>query len=291
MTHTHVYVSATRHIYMLLWHDSFVCECDMTHSVPNNPLPYVRRYSFICETELLVCQCTWTSRVCVTCLIYMCMSVWHDLFICETWLFVMSVHMGLWLFVFICDMTHSCVTLLIQMWQDSFICGMTHLYVMRHIHICVMTHCYFDESWVDGPFTISPRTPHDSFICEPWLVGLSVHVAYVYIYTHAVHLENTMCPCEKAHVHCICIYIYINMQRTWAFCIWAHGAMHMGTCCNGPCALHMYKYIHMYYIYICSAHGPSTICTRTPRDSFMHIIQHILMWYTIFPYFYINALM
>jgi len=42
--------------------------------------------------------------------------VWHDSFICVTWL------------IHTCDMTHSCV------WHDSFIC------VTRLSHICDMTH-------------------------------------------------------------------------------------------------------------------------------------------------------
>jgi len=74
--------------------------------------------------------------------------VWHDSFICVTWL----IHM--------CDMTHSYV------WHDSFICvvsltymcDMTHSYVWRDpficvtwpIHMCGITHLYV---W------------HDSFIC------------------------------------------------------------------------------------------------------------------------------
>ena len=59
--------------------------------------------------------------------------VWHDSFICVTWL----IHM--------CDMTHAYV------WHDSFIC------VAWLIHMCDMTHAYV---W------------HDSFICVPWLIQM-----------------------------------------------------------------------------------------------------------------------
>jgi len=58
--------------------------------------------------------------------------VWHDSFICVTWL----IHM--------CDMTHSYV------WHDSFIC------VTWLIHISDMTHPY---GW------------HDSFICATWPIA------------------------------------------------------------------------------------------------------------------------
>ena len=75
--------------------------------------------------------------ICVTWLIHMCdmthSYVWHDTFICVTWL------------IHICDMTHSYV------WHDSFIC------VTWHIHMCDMTHSYV---W------------HDAFICVTWLIHM-----------------------------------------------------------------------------------------------------------------------
>ena len=57
--------------------------------------------------------------------------VWHDSFICSTWL----IHM--------CDMTHSCVS------YEAFICETWLIYV------CDMNHAYV---W------------HDSFICVTWLI-------------------------------------------------------------------------------------------------------------------------
>ena len=81
--------------------------------------------------------------------------VWHDSFICVTWL----IHM--------CGMTHSYV------WQDSFICvtwlirmcDVTHVYVWHDsficvtwlIHVCDMTHSYVRRG---------------SFVCVMWLIHM-----------------------------------------------------------------------------------------------------------------------
>jgi len=94
--------------------------------------------------------------------------VWHDSFICGTWLFHMwdMTHSYVWHDSFICvtwrihmcDMTHSYV------WQDSFAC-VTHscawhdtlICVTWPIHMCDMTHSYV---W------------HDSFIRATWLIRM-----------------------------------------------------------------------------------------------------------------------
>jgi len=84
--------------------------------------------------------------------------VWHDLFVCVTWL----IHM--W------DMTHSYV------WRDSFIC------VTRLIHMCDATHSYV---W------------HDSFICVTWLIQMCDmthsyvwHDSFIYV-TWLIHMHDT----------------------------------------------------------------------------------------------------
>jgi len=57
--------------------------------------------------------------------------VWHDAFICVTWL----IHM--------CDMTHLCVTWPTHVWHDLFMCA-TWL-----IHMCDMTHaCVWHDSCI-----------------------------------------------------------------------------------------------------------------------------------------------
>jgi len=68
--------------------------------------------------------------------------VWHDSFICVTWLNHMcDIHM--------CDTTHSYV------WHDSFICAWL-------IHMCDMTRSRVRHSYVW----------HDSFICVTWLIHM-----------------------------------------------------------------------------------------------------------------------
>jgi len=128
------------------------------------------------------------SFICVTWLIYMFdmthLHAWHDSFTCVTWL----IHM--------CDMTHSYV------WQNSFICVtrltdvcvMTHSYVWHDsstilkwlvpiyhyipqlMHICDMTHPYANPQHNHGSKNARNMTRsymgHDSFICVPWLTHL-----------------------------------------------------------------------------------------------------------------------
>jgi len=126
MTHSHVWhdsficvtwrihVGGVTHSYV--WHDSFICVTwrilmsDMTHS-------YVWPDSFhVCDMTHSYIWMSLHRRICCVTHLCHCMhaicqqsNVWHDSFICVTWL----IHM--------CDMTHSYV------WPDSFhICDMTH---------------------------------------------------------------------------------------------------------------------------------------------------------------------
>jgi len=118
--------------------------------------------------------------------------VWHDSFICVTWL----IHMCDMTNSYVCDMTHSCVwsvscsfvwhdsfgarhlekvvvrvTWLTYVWHDSIIC------VRWLIHVCDMTH---------------PCVWHDVFICVTWLIHM----------------------CDMTHSYCVTWPIYIcDMAR------------------------------------------------------------------------------
>ena len=132
-------------------HDSFIrVTCSM--NVSPNSCRFVKYSSFMCVTcgmmrywqpSETICDTTYLylwhdSFVCVTWLVHMCdmnhLYAWHNSFICVTWLIwkwdmTWLIHMG--------DMTHSYV------WADSFI------RVTSLIHTCDMTH---------------PHAWHDSFI-------------------------------------------------------------------------------------------------------------------------------
>ena len=138
-----------------VWYDSFICVtwlihiCDMTHTRCIHVGPYIFMYrysysrsSFICVTWLIhMCKmthsyvCDMTHTRCIqmgpislyinTIALSRHSYVWHDSFVCVTWLIPM------------CDMTHSmCDMTHSYVWHDSFIC------VNWLIHICDMTHSY-----------------------------------------------------------------------------------------------------------------------------------------------------
>jgi len=87
--------------------------------------------------------------------------VWHDIFICVTWL----IHM--------CDMTHSYV------WHDSFTC------VPCLIHMCDMTHSYMRHDNHSDVW-------HDSFTCVTWQSFTCV-TWRVCILTSLRHHSNASC--------------------------------------------------------------------------------------------------
>ena len=104
--------------------------CDMHHTREQMAF-----YEAFCDNKVELCDMTHAY-------------VWHDSFICVTWL------------MHTCDMTHSYV------WHDSFICvtwlmhtcDMTHSYVWHHvtwlIHMCAMLHTWeqvaFHEAFCDN---------------------------------------------------------------------------------------------------------------------------------------------
>jgi len=99
---------------------------------------YVWHDSFICVT--------WLIHMCVTWLIHMFTwdmtqlpnikrhaTLWHDSFICVTWL----LHMG--------DMTHSDLHESIHMWHDSI-----HIYMNVCVCVCVcVCVIYSHETWLN----------------------------------------------------------------------------------------------------------------------------------------------
>jgi len=158
-----------------VWRDSFICVTwlihmgDMTH-------PY---YSFIwsgiatAAATGYMCDMThWYVRHdSLRWLIYMfgrryrrshCLHVWHDSFICVTWL----IHM--------CDMTHWCV------WHYWFI------WVPWVIYRCAMTHSY---------------VCHDSFICVPWLIHMCDMGAMSHLYVRASPLPQPLLTSATWLIH------------------------------------------------------------------------------------------
>jgi len=193
--------------YSYVWHDAFICMtwlihvmmyscvkhvCDMAHSYvwhPHScawhPHSYVWHDSFIYEACMCVCVCVCVCvcapRVDRHATILIC--VWHDSFVCVTWL----IHM--------CDMTH------LYVWHDSSIC------VTRRIHMCSMYMRLFvcvracvcvraemyrhPTFWFVCDMTHSYMW-HDWFICVMWLIPIcDIKIKLkTYVYIGKIHGEE-----------------------------------------------------------------------------------------------------
>jgi len=149
-------------IHSYVWHDPCICvtwlihRCDMTHSCAWHDSFIcaawhyfcVRRYSCVGVSPWLVSM-TWLVYTCIcvgwlsSCLRHETFTrVWHDSFICGTWL----IHMWDMTLIYMCSVTlYLCGTRMI-----SVLCDMTHSNVGHDSFICVtwrtrmwdMTHLY-----------------------------------------------------------------------------------------------------------------------------------------------------
>ena len=152
------------------------------------------------------------SFICVTWLIHMCdmihAHVWHDSFICVTRLIHMcdmthsyvwhdSLTCVIWL-IHMCDMTHSCV------WHDSFIC------VTRLIHMCDMTHSYV---WKDTRMDESCHKYDrmiESVFSDAWM-------------SHVTHMDKS---CQSiVYIHCVCDRTCCYTARCYIH-VWLNQSFH-----------------------------------------------------------------
>ena len=149
--------------------------------------------------------------------------VWHDSFICVTWL----IHM--------CDMTHSYV------WHDSFIC------VTWLIHMCDMTHSYV---WHDSftcyvPAWQNSLTSTSKDLCVLSYIRICdlLHVWIYKAHTNSYNVVSFMDVCD-AYIQ---IFVYVTcyecMQDTAGHC---NTLQHTATHCNtlqlrASCMLWMHK--------------------------------------------------
>ena len=107
--------------------------------------------------------------ICVTWLIHMCdmthLYTWHDSFLYLTWL----IHM--------CDMTHS------HVWHDPF------MYVTWLIHKCDMTHSHVTR--------LSSYVWRDSFVCVTWLIYIRDVNDMLICKRHIFHVMYIFEPCHS----------------------------------------------------------------------------------------------
>ena len=103
--------------------------------------------------------------------------VWHDSFICATWL----IHM--------CDMTHS------HVWHDSFTCGTWLIHVCDMIHSRVRHDSFICVTWLVHVCDMTrSRVRHDSFKCMTWLIHM-----FDMIHSHVRH-DSFICGTWLIHM-------------------------------------------------------------------------------------------
>jgi len=187
------------------------------------------------------------SFICVTWLIHMCdmthSYVWHDSFICVTW----SIHM--------CDMTHSYV------WHDPFICvtwsihmcDMTHSYVWHGSFICVTVMSHIWTGLYSRPTTnkcnhdLHPL-PHQRYLSLILLHTYTYTFTYTCILSFLFFLISTVIPSQH--------------QPTWS---WTPRTLAL--LFTHPCTylyIHIYKYIFSFFPFFFSSPLIPTNTSRIP---------------------------
>jgi len=187
----------------LIWHNLFICAtwrihvCSVTHMC---------NMTHTCDVATYKCDkinCCWhTGRHSFWNDVVSCL-IWHDSFICATWLIYMCdmIHMRDMahrcnMAVYKCDKIHCCwhkgphsfwndvVSYL--MWHDSFKCATWLIHICDKIHMRNMTHtcdmavykcdkihcCWHKDRHCFWNSVDSYLTWHDSFICATWLIHM-----------------------------------------------------------------------------------------------------------------------
>jgi len=179
----------------------YVTHIRVAHSV-NEPCC---TYQWVMSHTWMTYSSVWhDSFICVTWLIHLCdmtpSSVWHDSFICVTWL------------LHLCDMTHSSV------WHDSFIC------VTWLLHLCDMTpSSVWHDSFICMTFLVHlcdmtrSSVWNDSFICVTFLVHLCdmthsstsrlIHVWLILWMSHVAHIHESFMSRTRIVMLRVC---YVN---------------------------------------------------------------------------------
>jgi len=136
--------------------------------------------------------------------------VWHDLWICVTWLILFT--------------TWHCTRQFIHLSDFLFATSLTYLQWL--IHMCDMTHPY---AWHDSSICVTwlihmrdmtrPYVWHDSSICVTWLIALSRHVT----------ADDELCDMTRWYVwhdSWICVTWLVDMcDMTQLICDVTHGHM------------------------------------------------------------------
>jgi len=220
---TYSYMCDMTYIYMCDMTYSYMCDmtysymCDMT-------------YSYMCDmTYSYVKRSTWTIPMCATWLIIFSRRVtalvlrrvplmshsyvWHDSFICVTWL----IHM--------CDMTHSYV------WHAPFVSATWLIY--KYVTWLIILNRRVTA-------LVSRRVPltwHASFVCATWLIHtcatwlLDVCVMWLILLNRRVTALVLRCVLLVAHScvwHALFVFWHDLFICVWrCSCLWTGASPHL----------------------------------------------------------------
>ena len=179
----HTYEWVMSHIWMS--HVTYMNESCHTSGSPSHQPPIAARLSCFLDRWHALLQ--YVIRLLHTC--DMTHShVWHDSFICVTWL------------IRIYEIPPSCF---LDRWHDSFSC------VIRLIHMCDVTHAHVCH---DSFICVTWRMPmcvmthsyvwHDSFPCVTWLVH-TCDMTYSHVRHDYAHAWRDLSSCVTYHHHVV----------------------------------------------------------------------------------------
>jgi len=198
---------------------------------------YVWHDSFICVTWLNITRSSYVWHLCMCDMTHS--YVWHDSFICVTWL------------IHICDITDSYVWWLFPGNTIIVMCDFIPSLTLRCCSVlsvlqCVAVCCNDESHCVSVCCCDDTTVWHASFTCVTWLIDLRDNYSFKSVRNMAQHRVWVL-----QHRGCVDIYQYIYLYLYIYICTYIHTYFYIYTYIYTYIYIYIYIYIHIYiYIYM-----------------------------------------